>query len=45
MMLKRDSLPYSVLPSSLAALISETDFLTAFENAESQTVIVWYVDA
>nr|WP_230950561.1 hypothetical protein [Burkholderia cepacia] len=45
MLLKRDSLPYSVLPSSLAALISETDFLTAFENAESQTVIVWYVDA
>ncbi|AOI80193.1 hypothetical protein [Burkholderia sp. NRF60-BP8] len=44
-MLKRDRLPYAALPSSLAALVPETVFLEAFEHAESQTVIVWYVDA
>ncbi|VWB79840.1 hypothetical protein BLA14095_03683 [Burkholderia lata] len=44
-MLTRDELPYSALPSSLTALIPEAIFLKALENAESQTIIVWYVDA
>ncbi|OXJ00057.1 MULTISPECIES: hypothetical protein [Burkholderia] len=44
-MLKRDKLPYSVLPSSLTVLIPEAIFLKALENAESQTIVVWYVDA
>lgn len=43
-MLKRDRLAYSTLPSALAALIPEVVFLKAFENAESQTIIVWYSD-
>ncbi|WP_174992934.1 hypothetical protein [Burkholderia arboris] len=44
-MLKRDKLPYSALPASLTALIPEAVFLKALESAESQTIIVWYVDA
>ncbi|GAU00881.1 hypothetical protein [Burkholderia stabilis] len=44
-MLKREDIPYSALPSALAALIPEAIFLMALENAESQTVIVWYSDA
>lgn len=44
-MLKRDRVPYATLPSALATLIPEAIFLKAFENAESQTIIVWYSDA
>lgn len=43
-MVKREKVAYSALPSAMLTMISESAFLTAFNNVESQTVIAWYLD-
>ena len=44
-MLKRKRVTYSELSPSIMAIVPESAFLKAFDVAESQTVVVWYVDS
>lgn len=44
-MLRRDKIAYADLPDIVSAAVSEAEFLKAFDNPETKTIIVWYLDS
>ena len=44
-MLRRDKIAYADLPDIVSAAVSEAAFLKAFDNPETKTIVVWYLDS